>query len=127
MGFVNVNARQYTLSRYVVAPMDAGNLLKVCAELAVAALRRGDGNVIVFLPGFREILEVERMVDESRLEIEYACEKLHSELMGADEEEQRDLQEMENGLLLLASSVAARAVTLPSLKYVFIHPKRGPP
>ncbi|MDA8582802.1 DEAD/DEAH box helicase [bacterium] len=82
LGFVNVFARQYTLSRYVVAPMDTGGFLKVCAELAAAALRRGDGNVIVFLPGFREIMEVERMVDESRLEIEYACENLHSEVMG---------------------------------------------
>ena len=124
LGFINVSARQYTLSRYVVAPMDTGDLLKVCAELALAALRLGNGNVIVFLPGYREIVEVEKLVDESRDESEdYLCEKLHSELMGVDEEEQGYLQEVENGLLLLASSVAARAVTLPSLKYVFIHPQ----
>ena len=124
LGFVNVSARQYTLSRYVVAPMDTGDLLKVCAELALAALRLGNGNVIVFLPGYREIVEVEKLVDESRDESEdYLCEKLHSELMGVDEEEQGYLQEVKNGLLLLASSVAARAVTLPSLKYVFIHPQ----
>ena len=75
LGFINVSARQYTLSRYVVAPRDTGDLLKVCAELALAALRLGNGNVIVFLLGYREIVEVEKLVDESRDESEdYLCE-----------------------------------------------------
>ena len=32
VGFVNVSARQYSLSRYVVASMNQDNLLQVCAN-----------------------------------------------------------------------------------------------
>ena len=47
---------------------------------------------------------------------------LQSELLGTEEDEQDALHDVDNGLTLLDSSVAARAVKFPCLKYVSIHP-----
>ena len=55
-GLLATSVRRFALQRFVAAPMKMKNMLNACAELAVAALKRQDGNVIVFLPGLQEIL-----------------------------------------------------------------------
>ncbi len=102
----------------------------MCAELAVAALQRRDGNGIVFLPGLQEILRTQKRVklvaSAAQTPLKYHCEKLHSDLLGDadDEDAQPPLGDMADSfpLVVLASSVAARAVTLPSMKNVSVHP-----
>ena len=61
-GFVSVPQRSHTLQRCVVAPMEQKNLLVMAAHLARMAISRSTGNVIVFLPGMAEIIQVKKML-----------------------------------------------------------------
>jgi len=101
------------------------NMLNACAELAVAALKRQDGNVIVFLPGLQEILTTEEKVIKlmaGSLGVDTVI--LHSEMLGACDDQPKTLSGRTNkyNVLVLASSIAARSITLPDMRYVFIHP-----
>ena len=109
----------------MLVPLDNYDLIQTCAELALAALRRSDGHVIVFLPGYHDLVQVQilfykRASQEQVAEI--SCPMLHSEMFGPAEDDQRNRCDVRNGIMMLASAVAARAVTFPSLKHVFIHP-----
>ena len=125
-GFLPIESRRFGLQRCVAAPMLFPDVLPLCAELILCALHRGEGNVIAFLPGMKEIIAMKRSVHQlaHRADdpLEYHCEMLHSEVLDEDEEEQVSLEDTGCSLLILASSVAARAVTLPRIKFVFIHP-----
>jgi hypothetical protein len=105
--------------------MKMKNMLNACAELAVAALKRQDGNVIVFLPGLQEILTTEEKVVKlmaGSLEVNTVI--LHSEMLGACDDQPKTFTGRTNkcNVLVLASSIAARSITLPDMRYVFIHP-----
>jgi HrpA-like RNA helicase len=109
----------------VAAPVELKQMLDVCAQLAVAALSRQHGNVIVFLPGLKEIITTQKLVYEFAQEtLTFDSVILHSEVLGDHEDQQELLSRIsdECPLLVLASSVAARAITLPDMKYVFLHP-----
>ena len=65
---------------------------------------------------------VHRLVDSVKLPFKYHCECLRGDLLDDDETEQAKLADTEDYLVVLASSVAARAVTLQRMKCVVIHP-----
>ena len=127
-GFLAVEGRRFGVQRFVAAPRMVSDILRACADLAVAALGRNDGNVLIFLPGLKELIATKALVHQravnATVPIDYRCEILHSDVLGEDETEQEQLPAADgrHPLLVLASSVAARAVTLPSMKYVFLHP-----
>jgi HrpA-like RNA helicase len=101
------------------------NMLNARAELAVAALKRQDGNVIVFLPGLQEILTTqEKVIALMAGSLEVDTVILHSEMLGACDDQPKTLSGRTNkyNVLVLASSIAARSITLPDMRYVFIHP-----
>ena len=106
--------------------MEFSEVLPLCAELILSALQRGDGNIIAFLPGMKDILELKKslreIVGKAGGRPQYVCHMLHSDVLDEHEEQQVELGAAAGPLVLLASSVAARAVTLPDIKYVVIHP-----
>ena len=88
--------------------MEMKNMLNACAELAVAALKRQDGNVIVFLPGLHEILTTEEKVIKlmaGSLQVDTVI--LHSEMLGACDDQPKTFTRMTNtcNVLVLASPV----------------------
>jgi HrpA-like RNA helicase len=123
--FLTLTARRFTMQRCIVAPRDSTSLLKVAAHLALASLQRAGaqrGNVIVFLPGISEILSVQKLLIEARADIQIPL--LHSDCIGNDDEEQ--LARLDDGsgrpIVSLATTIAARTVTLENMKYAIIHP-----
>ena len=67
--------------------------------------------------------EVVQRWDEAGEKQEYDCQTLHSDVLGEEEEEEQLAVESEQKVLILASSIAARGVTLQSMKYAFLHPR----
>ena len=65
-GFISIPQRRHTPQRCVVAPLDQNNLLIMAAHLARMAILRSGGDVIVFLPGMSEILQVKTMLLSSK-------------------------------------------------------------
>jgi HrpA-like RNA helicase len=109
--------------------MELKNMLDACAELAVAALRRHDGNVIVFLPGLQEITTTQKNIANLAAgSLAFNILILHSEMLGDSDDQQKNFSRSSNkcNVLVLASSIASRSTTLPDMRYVFIHPHPGP-
>ena len=129
--FLSITARLFTLQRCIVAPRDSQKLLEVAVALAGAALQRQGqnqrGNVIIFLPGIAEMLTVQKLLYEAGAKNQnVACQVplLHSDHIGCDEESELAALDDGGGLPIVALStlIAARSVTLESMKYVIIHP-----
>ena len=55
LGFCDAPHRMYPISRVVAAPQDMNQILEICCDLVLGAIRNGGGNVLVFLPGMWEI------------------------------------------------------------------------
>ena len=122
--FLSLLHRRFALHRCVAAPRDTSQTLEICVDLVRAAVQRQDGNILVFLPGFEEIHIVRQRLKKMQRSADPPVEllSLHSDLLGEQEDEQ-DHSYLGNGTLVALSSViAARGVTLPDMKYVFIHP-----
>ena len=74
------------------------------------------GNAIIFLPGMSEIKEVQKLLQEADKDLNVPI--CHS---GADESDQM-IPEDQTVFVILATTIAARTLTIPSLKYCIIHP-----
>ena len=86
-GFLTVPYRRYEVERAVVAPKLFDDILPVCADLVLAAVREGGGNILVFLPGMDEILRVRKLILDNMVR-QYPnihVRVLHSDTLGADE------------------------------------------
>ncbi|MES2404117.1 MAG: ATP-dependent helicase HrpB [Pseudomonadota bacterium] len=79
-------------------------------------LAETDGDVLVFLPGRREIAQAQRMLEESAAQIEVL--PLHGELSLADQ--QAALAPGEHGIrrVILATNVAESSITVPGVRVV---------
>ena len=60
--FTQIDKRQFTLHRCIVAPKEETNLLMVGVHLVRMAVERRAGDVILFLPGIAEILTSKKML-----------------------------------------------------------------
>ena len=125
--FLAFTGRMYPLERCIIAPRDADEILTLCVHLISMTIEQDDGNLLVFLPGMDEIQRLAKLVREE-LRVKGASVnivRLHSDLLGEGESSQDNLEDSsadEGQQLYLSSLIAARGVTLPNIKYVFIHP-----
>ena len=125
---VEVLERPYSLYRFVAAPMDKEKLLVVCCRLLVRALEKSDGNIIVFLPGWREITSLRSMLEREVALLDsihlphYSTVIRHSDTIGDDESEQDTKEDFEGIIVFLSTEICARSVTFANLGYVFVHP-----
>ena len=102
-------------------------ILTLCAQLICITIEKDIGNILVFLPGLEDILRLDKLVKKKlgRLAQGVNIVRLHSHLLGEGETSQDHAETSSAGegrQLYLSSLIAARGVTLPDIKYVFIHP-----
>ena len=92
------------------------NELAQLRRVIQVALEETDGDVLVFLPGRREIAQAQRMLAESASQIEIL--PLHGELSLADQ--QAALAPGEHGIrrVILATNVAESSITVPGVRAV---------
>ena len=121
-GLLSVTGRKHTMERCVVSPMNKDGLLDVAASLALNAVCRGGkrrADCMVFLPGIQEIISVQKKVLEAKIP-DLRIVLLHSDCLDdEDEEELDDSYDVSCKQIVLATTIAARSVTLPSIRYVF--------
>ena len=126
--FLALTGRMHPLERCIIPPRDAEEILTLCVQLILITIEEDrDGNLLVFLPGMEEIQKLDKLVKEQvRLrKATVNIVKLHSDLLGEEETSQDQFEASSAHVgqqLYLSSLIAARGVTLPNIKYVFIHP-----
>ena len=125
--FCAVPFRMYKLERIVAAPKEFTQVLDVCADLVRGAVRNGGGHVLVFLPGMDQIQRLRTIIKKVWRPNDAPIETmtLHSDCLGLGEDEQKhEVQDVRRNrtLVILSSVIAARGVTLPDIKYVFMQP-----
>ena len=99
----------------------------MCADLIREAVSKAQGNLLVFLPGMEEILRLQKILEKKQVygDPELNIIRLHSDPLGEGEDSKDNAESRNNRRgrrVYLSSLVAARGVTLPDIKYVFIHP-----
>ena len=125
--FLAFTGRMYPLERCIIAPRNTDEILTLCAQLICITIEKDSGNILVFLPGMDDILRLDKLVKQKlgRLAVGVNIVRLHSHLLGEGETSQENAETSSAGegrQLYLSSLIAARGVTLPDIKYVFIHP-----
>ena len=125
--FLSFTERMYPLERFIIAPRNMDEILTLCAQLICITIEEDRGNILVFLPGLDDILRLDKLVKKKlgRLAQGVNIVRLHSHLLGEGETSQDHAETSSAGQgrqLYLSSLIAARGVTLPDIKYVFIHP-----
>ena len=125
--FLTFTGRMYPLERCIIAPRNIDEILTLCAELISITIGKDTGNLLVFLPGMDDILRLDKLVKQKlgRRADGVNIVRLHSHLLGEGETSQENAETSSAGegrQLYLSSLIAARGVTLPDIKYVFIHP-----
>ena len=122
---LSVTGRQHTLERcQITSSGDIESVLGIATRLTTAALRRGSdytGNVMVFLPGWREMLIVQKDLLQNFPNLIVLL--LHSEMIGDDNQEQVVLSDETGPMVVLSTVIGARSVFLRVMKYVIIHPQ----
>ena len=121
---LTVTGRKYTLERCQIVSAVAGDsLLRIATQLTTAALNRsGDqaGNVMVFLPGWKEICTVQHDLMEAHPGLYVLL--LHSEVVGDVNEDKQTVSAVDGPMVVLSTVIGARSITLSGMKYVIIHP-----
>ncbi len=121
---VTVTGRKYTLERCQIdSSGDRDSLLQIATQLTLAALNRsGDqaGNVMVFLPGWKEMRIVQQTLIAANPLLHVLM--LHSDVVGDVNEDKVQVSEMVGPTVALSSVIGARSITLEGMKYVIIHP-----
>jgi len=117
----------YPLKHLIVAPRASDDILPVCADLIREAVSKAHGKLLVFLPGMDEIQRLQKILENKQVfgDPELNIIRLHSDLLGEGENSQDNAESRNNWYgrrVYLSSLVVARGVTLPDIKYVFIHP-----
>ena len=88
-----------------------------------AALKRsGDqaGNVIVFLPGWKEMCRVQQYLVKDNPGLHVVM--LHSDAVGDVNEDGVAVSEVVGQTVALSTVIGARSITLEGMKYAIIHP-----
>ena len=112
---VTVSGRKYTLERCQIT--STGNkdaLLLVAVDLTLAALNRvGDmeGNVIVFLPGWHEMCQVQKAFKKVHSTLKILM--LHSDVIGNESEDLIDVPKDDGRVVALSTVIGARSITIP--------------
>ena len=121
---LTVTGRKYTLERCQIdSSGDGDSLLQIATQLTTAALKRsGDqaGNVMVFLPGWKEMCRVQQDLMEANPGLHVLM--LHSDAVGDVNEDKVAVSEVVGQMVALSSVIGARSITLEGMKYVIIHP-----
>jgi ATP-dependent helicase HrpB len=121
---LTVTGRKYTLERCQIVSAVAGDsLLRIATQLTTAALNRsGDqaGNVMVFLPGWKEICTVQHDLMEAHPGLYVLL--LHSEVVGDVNEDKQTVSAVDGPMVVLSTVIGARSITLEGMKYAIIHP-----
>jgi hypothetical protein len=113
------------MERCVVAPTLATiDILDVAAHLAFNAIaREGDqkGDVIVFLPGLQEILQVQMLLKQRLPNLTIWL--LHSDIVGNEDETEIVLPDSDNErVVALSTIIGARSITFDKMRYAIVHP-----
>ena len=128
---IRIEGRAYTLNRASIVPLEGpAQLLETIEHLIYSIFRRDPskrGDVVVFLPGYSEIMEMKRMLDEKdHGDINVLVKILHSEIVGEAGEEENVLYDESDPqgplVVILSTVIGARTITYKSAKYVIIHP-----
>ena len=122
---ITVTGRRYSLEQCRISlPGDTSALLTLAVHLALAALSRTkdqEGNVIVFLPGMHEMLQVQKALNKKHPKLDVML--LHSDVIGTEEEDPIAKPADKNArVVVLSSIIGARSVTIDGLKYAILHP-----
>ena len=125
--FMAFTGRMYPLERCIIAPrkFNRDEILTLCTQLICITIENDEGNILVFLPGLDEIMRLGELVKQNLDGHGVNIVRLHSHLLGEGETSQEHADPSSDGRsrqLFLSSAIAARGVTLPDIKYVFIHP-----
>ncbi|MEO7052395.1 MAG: ATP-dependent helicase HrpB [Rhodanobacter sp.] len=88
------------------------------ARIARQALEETDGDVLVFLPGRREIAQVQRMLEGVEQKQGIDILPLHGELSLAEQQAALGPAEPGHRRIVLATNVAESSVTLPGIRAV---------
>ena len=112
---LTVTGRKYTLERCQIdSSGDADSLLQIATQLTTAALKRsGDqaGNVMVFLPGWKEMCQVQQDLMEANPGLYVLM--LHSDVVGDVNEDKVVVSQEVGQMVVLSSVIGERPVTLP--------------
>ena len=112
---LTVTGRKYTLERCQIdSSGDADSPLQIATQLTTAALNRsGDqaGNVMVFLPGWKEMCKVQHDLMEAHAGLYVLM--LHSDVVGDVNEDKVVVSEVAGQMVALSSVIGARSITLP--------------
>ncbi len=92
-------------------PSEINKPIKKLVRETLRNLKNIDGNILIFLPGMREMLEV-----KNDLEVEYDnIYLLHSEI---EQKEQERCMEIGPSKIILSSSIAESSITIPNVSVV---------
>ena len=120
---LTVTGRKYTLERCQIdSSGDGDSLLQIATQLTTAALKRsGDqaGNVMVFLPGWKEMCQVQHDLMEAHPGLYVLM--LHSEVVGDVNEDKVVVSAVEGQMVVLSTVIGARSITLEGMKDCRFH------
>ncbi len=88
------------------------------AETIVRALQNGEGDVLVFLPGWREIQRVDELLYDQGLPDDVIVRPLHGEGTSASQNEALALAPYDKRKVILATNVAETSLTIDGVRIV---------
>ncbi len=91
-------------------------MIPALAEVVKKAIREGSGSILVFLPGAREIRELERMLRECRIGDEIDIAPLYGEL--SKEAQTRAIAPSPVRKIVLATNIAETSLTIEGISIV---------
>lgn len=111
---IEISARQFevTLSYLPNQPSVLSEALPTKVRKAVAALPENSGDILVFLPGMREMLKAQDHLRDDFGEVLL----LHADL--SKEEQENALNEKPHRKIILSTNIAESSVTIPGIKVV---------
>ena len=119
---VNISGRGHPVEvRYRQAPQDAEDpdlpaaVLQACQEIATEQGQIGDGDILVFLPGEREIRDVGELLQR---ELPAAVEVLELYSRLSWEQQSKIFQRGSRRRIVLATNVAETSITVPKIRSV---------
>lgn len=92
------------------------NLGDLLVSTTLRALKENDGDILVFLPGRKEIIELKKRLDEKLIKEDILILPLYSNL--TKEEQDRAIQKQEKRKVVLSTNIAQTSLTIDGLKVV---------
>ena len=115
---ISSEGRCYPVQDHYLPPPHRAELEVHAAQVVRRAAREEEGNILVFLPGFREIRRVERLLQEPPLGEHWQLHALHASL--APELQEAAIRPTAPGQrkVVLATNVAETSVTIEGIRVV---------